>query len=42
MGLLTDTKFKRGQQENIFPATLVNIIGEVAVKRHDQLFDLMI
>jgi hypothetical protein len=41
-GVLPDTKFEGRQQENIFPATLVNIISEVAVKRHGQLFDLMI
>jgi hypothetical protein len=35
--LLPDAKLKRGKQENIFPAALVDIINEVAVKRHIDL-----
>jgi len=35
--ILPDAKFKRGQQEDIFPAALVDIVSEVAVKRHINL-----
>jgi len=38
--ILPDAKLKRGQQEDIFPATLIDIVSEVAVKRHNT--DLMI
>lgn len=31
---MADAKFERGQQENIFPAALVDIVCEVAVKWH--------
>ena len=31
---LADTEFKGSQEENVFPAALVNIIGKVPVKRH--------
>jgi hypothetical protein len=35
-----DAKCQGGQQENIFPVAFINIIGEVAVKRHPLKFQL--
>jgi hypothetical protein len=31
-------QLKRGQQENIFPLSFINVISKVPVKRHDQIY----